>query len=219
MEFTPDQEDALREVVSIGVGKAAACLSDLIAMRVELTVPRLRLAAPDGSRVIPPSWGSESGVSVSQDFHGCVAGRAVLLFPNRSGVHLSRLLSQEDPGGDDIDLELSGILTEVGNILLNGVLGTLANFIDASFVYSVPWFSGRFQPADITVGGKTSRPADSTTLIAETRFEVRQRGIDGLLVIMFQVGSIQTLLERLLARPAAACSADVLCAADPAETA
>ena len=46
---------------------------------------------------------------------------------DNSGVRLAQILGGVAHSSHELDLELSGILTEVGNIMINGVLGSLAN--------------------------------------------------------------------------------------------
>ena len=47
MPLTADQEDALREIFTIGIGRAAATLSELLGTRIEMAVPRVTLRVLD----------------------------------------------------------------------------------------------------------------------------------------------------------------------------
>jgi chemotaxis protein CheC len=81
---------------------------------------------------------------------------------------------------------MSSILTEIGNIVLNGVLGSLANFLETNLSYTVPYFFGERDHS--TLGFLTSSWAlkpGSNLLIADAHFRVRQQGIQGWLLIFF----------------------------------
>lgn len=195
LEFSAEQLDALGEVVNIGVGRAAASLSELLGTRIELRVPRIRVAAKSLDR--------EAGMAILQAFEGSVSGRAMLSFPAESGQKLARLLG----GFEDDDylpsIELTGILSEVGNIVLNGVLGSLSNIIESDLQYSVPDFfvdkSLEFLVKEAWDSKKRSGKTESTSiLIADTHFVVQSENICGSVVIAFELGSLESLLDRLI---------------------
>lgn len=180
--------DALAEMINIGSGLAAAALSDLIGMRIELTVPTIRLmAAADLAGEAPPL-----STTVVQEFAGDICGCAALMFPRSSGIVLAQLLMGEEEARDELDIELTGVLLEVGNIVLNGVLGSLSNAIRANFCYSVPEL----------VRSLTARVAGSEeteeVLVADVQFSVEQKEVRGTVVIVFSAGSVQKVIDSLL---------------------
>jgi chemotaxis protein CheC len=204
MSLTPDQEDALKEIINIGIGRAAAALSELIGLRIELAVPNVwlcRLEDLGRVGVIPGAEGS--CIVIAQDYEGLISGRAALVFPRTSGLQLSQLLANVENPTDELDLELSGILTEVANIVLNGVLGSLANVLDTNLTFSLPWFSGEQSEAVLpALVGSRFHVAPQTLVIADAHFQVRQRAISCVLLLVFQVGAIEAVLAPLCAAEA-----------------
>jgi chemotaxis protein CheC len=197
MRLTADQEDAFKELINVGVGRAAAALSDLIGMRIELEVPRLALCRPDEMAALLPAGTDASGLLIAQEFRGEWSGQAALLFPRECGLHLARLLADVDGPTDELDLELSGILTEVGNIVLNGVLGSLANALDTPMEYSVPHLCGE-RSAGAYLGRATSRRGERPyLLVADARFQVEERAISGSLLLVLELNALRAVLACL----------------------
>jgi chemotaxis protein CheC len=221
-----DEEDVLGELVNIGVGRAAATLSELIGTRIELSVPRTTLLLSGKLADFDPGEDGPS-LAVVQDFSGLFAGRSALLFPRSSGLRLAQILGEIDGPVDELDPELSGILTEVGNIMLNGVLGSVANILETRFDYSVPRFFAE-PPRDLAlIGPLRGVPA---LLLADARFLVRESDIRGSLLIALDRADIDTIFRIAFTtwggngvrheyptRPS--CATDIASALDPSEEA
>ena len=143
MRLNADQEDAIREIFSIGIGRAAATLSELLGTRIEMAVPRVNLSLLDATSEHQFSSTYLPEVVIIQDFRGDISGRSALALPHASALPLAQLLGDVAEPVDELDLEMSGILTEVGNIMLNSVLGAIANIIDTHLVFAVPQFFRR----------------------------------------------------------------------------
>ncbi len=189
-----DTIDALTELVNIGVGRAAASLSDLIGERIELTVPRVRFCRENEPIIQEASGGALSTTVVTQDFCGRINGRAALMFPQSSALILGGLLSGGEALATEVDAELSGILLEVGNIVLNGVLGSLSNVAGDVFDYSLPTLFDD-QPALSWL--LLSNDTDAELLIANVEFHVQHSEIRGTIAIVFAGGCVQTLIEQV----------------------
>lgn len=198
--FDDEARDAFTELMNIGVGRAAASLSDLIGQRIELTVPSIRICQTDSCRIDFYGQVQNPETLITQTFDGPVRGRASLCFPAASSVALAQILTGSDsaaPG--QLDAELSSVLLEVGNIVLNGVMGSLSNAMAANLHYSIP----ELQTADRR-GDRMLKDAirDDDILIGDVRFRVFHRDIEGMVVIVFAVGSIRAMIDLVL-QPAA----------------
>lgn len=197
MQLNEEQLDALTEIVNIGIGRAAASLHELIGARIELSVPSVRLCGRSELRTELDSADEPLDTAVLQGFEGRIAGRSMLAFPRRSGVTLAALLLGEDPQhvGDDLEFDLAGTLEEVGNIVLNGVLGSIANVFDDGFRYSVPeLYEGAV--ADAATG---ERSQSTPCLLADAEFRVAGAPVSGSLLLVFDSGEIEVLLDELIA--------------------
>lgn len=200
MTLGPDQEDALKEVINIGMGRAAATLSELMQTRIELTVPGVLVGQVDGMLFRLSRAVGGRGLAVVLDFEGPCLGRAALVLPHDSGLRLARILGDVADGSDELDLELSGILTEVGNIMINSVLGSLANVAGLCFSYRVPQFYSHHVAAFSESLGVGRWAPD--LLILDTHFQVRQFSIRGSLLFLFERGQLADLVRLVCAAEA-----------------
>lgn len=187
------QLDILSEIVNIGVGRSAASLSELIGARIELQAPEVRLCSTEDHRTWRSAVAHESSTLIVQNFRGPVSGKAGLLFDERSSLLLAQLLAELDEPPDDLDIEMSGTLLEVGNIVLNAVLGSLSNQMHAELSYSIPMIvAGR----DVADNGEilTADGVTSDLLLADIEFGVAEHAVHGSIVIAFALGSVEELL-------------------------
>lgn len=198
MKLTGEQHDILTELVNIGVGRAAASLSDLVGKRIDLSVPCLAICDLATLSTHLTSEGGRLDTLLVQDFRGTVSGRAVLAFPQTSGLKLGQILGDLDALPDEFDLDLTGILTEVANIVLNGVLGSISNMLESKLSYSVPAFSNGCNIMDLLASNRPeAEAANPTVVFADTRFRVAQSEISGSLVIVFELGDLESALNTL----------------------
>ena len=128
--------------------------------------------------------------SVQLRFDGSFTGTASLVFPPDSAGKLVDILTGEAFGADDLDEIRVGTLTEVGNIVINGVMGSIANILQERINYSVPTY------LEGNVDGllPQAQSEDATILIAHTRFKVQEHHIEGNIILFFEVGSFDALL-------------------------
>jgi chemotaxis protein CheC len=192
--LTSNQLDALAEFINVGVGRAASALNDLISSHVELSVPQIHVLTLDE---LPRALGGmeqEVVSSVQMNFRGSLDGSAFLIFPQASALKLVTLLTGDEARPDDLDTIRSGALTEVGNILINSVVGTLSNVLARPLHYSLPVYA-----EEPVVGLLTARRPEERTLIllAKTSFVTRQMQIEGNLLLLFEVKSFDSLLSAI----------------------
>lgn len=199
MFLNEDQLDALTEIVNIGVGWGAASLHSLVDQKIDLRVPKVRLCGLAELQAILDGAEEPVDTSVVQGFDGAIAGRAMLAFPRKSGVALAKLLAGDDTDAEALEFDLASILEEIGNIVLNGVLGSLANVFDDDFQYSVPELcmgsASQALTRDVSARAMGARP---TCLLADARFELAESQISGSLLLAFNSGELSTLLDNLL---------------------
>ncbi len=203
MNFNQDQIDALTEVINIGIGRAAASLSELVQERIELAAPRVQIHRVEELPEILKPDEDGATTAILQEFQGTLTGRAALAFPHTSALKLAQVLGRLDEMPEDLDLDLSGILTEVGNIVLNAVLGSISNAAGASLCFSVPELSlGSNVAVLMTVGLSQTKLTQLHVVVADATFRVASRDISGSLVLVFELGGLKSVVETILASTA-----------------
>jgi len=189
MTVTPDQKDALTELVNIGIGHAASTLNSLIGHKIRLVVPSIEILTIQ-SIIDHPQLCAEGDVSaVSMAFRGSFNGNASLMFPLESASTLVAVLTDEAADSPQLNELRSGTLAEVGNILLNGVMGSIGNMLSASLNYSVPTYHE--SPLPDVLGHQQAE----AVLVARANFFVDELRIEGNILLFFEIESFQALIE------------------------
>ncbi len=196
-----DGIDAVTELLNIGVGRAASTLSELIGERIELSVPSVRTceAHERGSHLFQDQTAPET--VITQAFDGIVEGRTSLCFSAASGIMLAKLLSGRSAGDQsELDSELSGILLEVGNIVLNGIMGSISNAMSAEMQYSLPELqTANRRGEQLTIDSVR----EDDVLTCHVQFRVAQQDIDGTIVVVCGLGGATRMLDSILQVPVA----------------
>jgi len=198
LKLTSDQSDILSEIVNIGIGRAAASLSDLVGKKIDLFIPHITLSSVEELNSHFPSLSGTPKTMVLQEFSGKLSGRAILAFPQKSSLQLAQILGELDSEPEELDLDLCGILTEVGNIVLNGVLGSMGNLLESNLEYTVPELAFTNNLVELLTQTDMSENSDNVlVLLADARFHVAESEINGSLIIVFKIGDIQNAIDQL----------------------
>lgn len=194
MNLTPYQLDALKELINIGVGRAAAVLSEMVKNHISLDVPFIKILSPEQLKTEMEEISRERVAAVRLGFSGPFSGSAALVFPPDSAAKLVTVLTGEEPGTPDIDSVRAGTLNEVGNIVINGVMGSISNVLHHQIDYSLPnYLEDRIESLL-----KLNNPYPSfTALLAKTRFLIEKLRIEGNIILIFEVGSFDSLLSAI----------------------
>jgi chemotaxis protein CheC len=194
MNLSAPQQDALKELLNIGFGRAASSLSQLTGHRVLLDVPAVSIHPIAELRGALGTVIQEDVASVHQIFSGPVAGDALLILDHGGAGVLKQLLTDEQPLPLQIDASGREVLTEVGNILLNACLGTFGNLLDVQVSFSIPHLS-----LDTLQGVLQSllvnREGMRYGLLVHAGFRLRDAEVTGFLIIVLSVASLDRLLR------------------------
>ncbi|MEA1980131.1 MAG: chemotaxis protein CheC [candidate division Zixibacteria bacterium] len=192
------QLDALKEVINIGIGKAGSALSELIGSKVHLKVPIVGTCPINDFGNVLKLENEEEIVSVDQGFSGALAGDAVLIFPQDSGSSLTCELCGEEELGD-IAAERESALLEVGNIILNGVLGSMSNIFNESLAFDLPVYNESVLTKLITRLGKEPEvvTGSAKALFARADFSISTLQVTGNVLLIFEINSFEKLITAI----------------------
>src|SRR6204780_3486516 len=127
--LTDIEQDALAEIANMGVSRAANSLRQMVGEEVLLSVPAVKIVTREAASKLVERNNAKRLVAVQQSFEGPFAGRALLIFPEAQSLELVRAIVGDEHSLEDvIDLEQEA-LAETGNIILNGCLAPIANFL------------------------------------------------------------------------------------------
>lgn len=195
MILTLHHLDALQELINIGVGQAAAILNDMLDSHITLQVPVLKLLAPaEICQEMEQSLYQERVSAVRVAFAGLFSGETLLVFPTESAAKLVAVLTSDESEATDLNAIKIGTLTEVGNIVINSVMGSISNLLGQSLRYTVPIY--REEPVRQLLPN-LDLAKQPHILLAKTHFCSNQLNISGDILLIFQVGSLDRLLTAL----------------------
>jgi chemotaxis protein CheC len=195
--------DALTEMVNIGVNRAAGSLREMVGEQVHLSVPKVDLVSRDSAVTTLGANGVTNLVGVHQVFEGDITGRALLIFPDTKSLELVRAVTGGNlPLEEIIELEQEA-LAEIGNIILNGCLATVANMLQRSLKMSLPEIL-RGAP-DRFFNLAPPPDAGDVVMFLYIDFALRSRDIQGYIAMLMDMPSLtalRTLLGEFIARTA-----------------
>jgi len=188
MDISAEQKDTLTELINIGVGHAASTLNCLINHKIRLTVPEIEFK---NIQDMEKGTALDDGclASVSMSFKGDFDGNASLMFPVESASTLVGVLTGEDPDSTAADDLRAGTLAEVGNILLNGVMGSIGNMLSSTLSYSVPSYQESSLQQILT------HEKAEVVLMARANFYVDELRIEGNILLFFGIASFNALID------------------------
>ncbi len=185
--------DVLTEFVNIGIGRAAGILNQMVSSPVTLTVPKIEVLDTNDASGIDKALGADTLSVVRLTFSSGLDGSAALLFPTGSAHKFVILLTGEPPGSIDIDSLKAETLNEVGSILLNGIMGSIANLCDVHINYSVP---EHFEVMPRQLCGADSVKG-AAVMIVHAMFTVQEHMIEGRMLLIFEGDSMEMLLAAI----------------------
>ena len=192
MQVTEIHRDTLREIVSIGVGRAAASLNSMVGHKVLIQIPTLEIlsqAALDTK--LSRKYGHDISV-VRMKFDGDVSGDAAIIFPPDSSSALVRILTGS-MNIDEVGALREGTLMEVGNIIINSVIGSISNMLGFTFKFDLPYFSEGVAKKLM----KNAENKDDMILVANAELSVDELEIEGSIIVFFSMGSLVELLQKV----------------------
>lgn len=187
------QIDGLSEIFNIGVGRAAAGLSQILGDEVALSVPQLLFVDSSqlGVTMIggPSRWLS----MISQDYSGPFNARAVLVFPEENALVIVAQMMGTGVTPQELSEFAQEALCELGNIILNACMSALADILEMAFEGGLPEHAvGRSDKLDLGNGTEAR-----VVLVLRVTMRIRSSQIEGDLLFMLSTQSLHELLRRL----------------------
>ena len=193
--MNPEQRDTLRELVNIGVGRAANTLNVMLDTVVKLAIPDIRICNVSelGEKLAVES--DQQLATIHLNFQGAFSGATSLVFPAESAEKLVRALAADHIEDDeDQDALRVGMLTEIGNIVINNVMGTLGNLLGQSLNYSLP----AYHETDVLhLAHIGSAAEEDTVILTQADFTLPKLHIHGTILLWFRVESVMVLTQAI----------------------
>jgi chemotaxis protein CheC len=192
-QLTPYQLDVLQELINIGVGHAAGTLNQMSGQHVSLHAPEVTVLPIEKMLSGDIIDTRQKVMAIKLSFSGNFSGMASLMFPPESANKLITIILGEEPVAEDMDMMRVGVLQEVGNIVLNGVMGSIGNLLTEHIEYLPPdYYETSFVDLLLSDGLQ-----ENMLLLAKTNFFLEERLIQGDILVMFRLQTFDYLLAAL----------------------
>lgn len=203
IELDELEQDALAELVNLGVSRAAASLRKMVGAQVLLSVPAVEVVTRRAAAQLIVARERSALVAVHQDFEGDMSGRVLLIFPEANSLELVRAVIGGELELDDImDLEQEA-LAETGNVILNACLATMANQLRRNLRMTLPEILRGEGPDLFEISDQDGQ--GDHVLFLYIDFSVREHDIRGYIALIMDLPSLaalKLLLGEFIARVA-----------------
>lgn len=191
--------DMLAEMFNIGVGKSASLLSEIINKKIILDVSKFDVFCCEERNEkleVFLSKVTDGTLMVSSiEFKEKITGEANLIFPtDKMRVFINLCMNKEmndyefDTDFTDIDFD---IIKEIGNIVLNSIIGEMSNFLNVSLNYSLPKVK-IFDKKKFKLG--ISNKEQSCFIMLYVTFIIDETEINGAIIIDLTLNSLNELM-------------------------
>ncbi len=190
------QLDALAEVFNLGMGNAAASLSEMVGEEVELTVPEICFVNKEDAIKLLSEQASGDVSSVSQGFSGPLGGMAMLMFPIDKSLEIVRLLLEDTVSLDKLTEFEEEALCEIGNIILNSGLSSLADVFGQEMQSTLPIFS-QGSCDDVMNTKSVNEKRIDIVMFLRVEFSIEKHATAGHVVYLLDVNSTKNLTKNI----------------------
>lgn len=195
------QNDALTEIFNISLGRAAAALGKLVKAEIIMRVPSFQFLSLTAAAEQLNGLGQQHICGVSQRFEGLFAADVILMFPEERSLEIVHMMLDNDLYGLSELSELEQeAMSEIGNIIINACIATIANISGTHFSSTLPIFR-RGSSLEILKSSNntsnTSNTRDEGVLFVYIDFNITQRQITGYLAFMMSIQSAQGLVQTI----------------------
>jgi chemotaxis protein CheC len=196
------RHDILTELFNVGVGKAASLLSEITHKKIILHIPGIRILdcknAKNRSEMRNHRILNGTLMVSSIAFRDELSGRANLIFPASKVRTLINLCMGEDTQKNQSDMEFTDIdldiIKEIGNVVLNSIIGEFGNSLNIPINYSLP---------KVCLCGDDENFMEDAfkeniyLIILSVTFNINGTKIEGAIRIALNIKSVGMLLERI----------------------
>jgi chemotaxis protein CheC len=190
--LTELEHDALVELFNLGVGQAAAAMSQIVHEEVTMSVPTILFQTrADCIRTLGASEGRRI-CAITQRYEGAFKTDAILMFPEEKSLEIVRLMVGQTLSMEELSEMEQEAMSEIGNIILNSCMGTLANIAGKELQGSLPLYhvgtSGE-------ILGRTGGQWDGLVLTLKIDFSIERHQIHGYVAFLLDLTALHDLRQ------------------------
>ena len=184
------QHDALTELFNQGVGQAAAAMSQIVNEEVTMSVPTIQFQTrADCARTLANREGRRI-CAITQHYEGAFNTEAILMFPEDKSIEIVRLMVGQSLPMEALSEMEQEAMSEIGNIILNSCMATLANASGRELSGSLP--SYHVGTGD-DILGHSGKEWEGIVLTLKIDFKIERHQIHGYVAFLLDLPAMQDL--------------------------
>jgi chemotaxis protein CheC len=194
MDFNELELDALAETFNLSLGEAAAMFSDMIHEEIILSVPTVDVLTHEQLIGQLANNNTARLCAIRQKFESSsnFTTNTLLLFPEQGTLEIvRRMLGDTTPIEHITELE-QDTLAEIGNIIMNGCMGSLANLFNSQMTGTLP---------DVTVSEAAHVLGENNLnemfLVARISMTLSSKNIYGFVLFIMDVSSVNSFMKEI----------------------
>ena len=196
MEFTDKQRDAITEILNIAIGRAANSLNQMVKEEIILSIPEISFYSQDRAVSAYRDLFEGPVAAVKQHFQSSFSGDALLVFPERQSLTLvQHILGGLVDESSMTELEQE-TMSEVGNVVLNACLGSLADQLGTPIKSSLPEYSTQSLKS-LFSNNVAGASGDDYILFVKVDFRTQHSEIRGYIVLVVDIVSAKIFLNEV----------------------
>ena len=196
--FSALEMDARPEAFNLSLGEAAATFAAIVHEEIELSVPVVEFMSRDDLTDRLQGGKADHDPArlcrINQSFTGSdgLVTDALLLFPEHGSLEIvRRMLGDDTPIQHITELEQDA-LAEIGNIIINSCMSSLANLFGTELIGSLP----RVQCSDAAHLLDDKAP-DNLILVARIGMVMSAHNLSGFVLFLMDVPSVDQFMARV----------------------
>lgn len=116
-----------------------------------------------------------------------------LSFESETAINMISVLIEEDPEKVELDSVGTGTLCEVGNMIINSLMGSITNILEGEVQYSLPEYTDKSLQTVLDL----YENVNNVIIVADTLMTIEKLHASGKLLVVFKVGYLEQLLKAI----------------------
>jgi len=194
LEISELQRDYITEILNISMGSAASVLSEMVNEAVSLSIPEIDFLPRCDAAHKFDQINTVKMSGVTQRMSGAISGDALLIFPEEKTLTIVRALLGDTVPVESLTEMEQEAMCEIGNIILNSVVSSVADILKREIVSSLPHF---IKGTGKEVFSVESNNHDDLVMFLKVDFGLESQSINGYVTLMLNVDSLHDFLSQL----------------------
>lgn len=197
IKFSEIEEDAIKEAFNIALGRAAGTFNAMVGEEIALSVPELSFALPHDALEILKIESDHEVCYVAQSFKGNIFSTdAMLIFAEDDSLELVKLFLRADMPIEEMTSMERDAMMEIGNVILNATIGSIANMIHDEIHGGLPVYLCCH--AKSLFSDFSQKKQDDVLLIIYIDFKIESKQIKGYVVLVLELAAFDQFMRQLL---------------------